>query len=132
VETIADEQTEEQEKPVRQVLASAIRYEDIRKSTSVISAPVPSTITIQTVTVGDISGGGATAIWGTNISASSRVEYGVVSGARNLFAITSGYTQFHSVSLSGLSAGTTYYYKVISATSDGGYIESVEKSFVAV
>ena len=64
--------------------------------------------------------------WTTDEAATSTVEYGTSSSFGQTAAPT-GYTTSHSVGLSGLTAETTYYYRVRSKDSSGN--ESVSSTF---
>jgi hypothetical protein len=71
---------------------------------SVASAPGTSTATIT---------------WTTDEASSSRVDYGTSSGSLTQSATGPSNVTAHSVSLTGLAAGTTYYYRVTSADAAG-------------
>lgn len=68
---------------------------------------------ISNISVGSITSTGAVISWSTNHAASSRVDYGTTvsygSSTTSATLVTS-----HSVTLTGLTAGTTYHYKVTS------------------
>ena len=59
--------------------------------------------------------GTATITWTTNESADSRVDYGANSGNLNLNSSSSTLLTSHSIVLTGLSSGMTYYFRVTSA-----------------
>lgn len=52
--------------------------------------------------------------WTTNEAATSRVDYGTSPGDLSLSATTPGLSSSHEVTLTGLSSGVTYYYRVSS------------------
>lgn len=90
----------------------------------------PKAPTIGNVIVNSITSSGATITWKTDLFADSVVKYGTTSGLGSLTSTGTGSTstKFHSVTLTGLSAGTTYYYYVNStnaistnATQNGQY-----------
>ncbi|MPZ20455.1 MAG: DUF4082 domain-containing protein [Luteitalea sp.] len=56
----------------------------------------------------------ATITWATNELATSRVDYGTSPGDLSLSASTPGLTSSHEVTLTGLSSGVTYYFRVTS------------------
>ena len=56
----------------------------------------------------------ATISWTTDEPATSRVDYGTSPAALTSTASVSALTTAHSVQLSGLTSGTTYYYRVTS------------------
>ena len=65
------------------------------------------------------SGTSATVTWTTDEPATSRVDYGTSSSALSLNATTAGLSTSHSVTLSGLTPNTRYYYRVTSADAAG-------------
>ena len=72
----------------------------------------------------------ATITWGTSRSSDSKVAYGTESGKYSSDEVSnSSQTSSHSVNLSNLKAGTTYYYKAKWTDEDGNTGESDEKSF---
>ena len=87
---------------------------------------------ISGVSAVDITSTGATITWLTNAPATSKVYYGTRSGSYGTPVQDGALTGSHSISLSGLTADTTYYYKVEStATIDGSpqTVSSAEYSF---
>lgn len=74
-----------------------------------VAAPVITDI----VAVPNINGT-ATITWNTNENADSRVDYGTAAGNLNLNTGNSNIVTAHSVTLGGLSQGTTYYFRVTS------------------
>ena len=64
-------------------------------------------------------GGTAAISWTTNEASNSRVDYGTVPGSLDLSASDGGSVTSHNVTLTGLTAGTTYYYRVRSADAAG-------------
>lgn len=72
----------------------------------------------------------ATITWGTSRSSDSKIAYGTESGKYSSDEVSnSSQTSSHSVNLSNLKAGTTYYYKAKWTDEDGNTGESDEKSF---
>ena len=57
----------------------------------------------------------ATVMWNTNIAADSLVEYGTVSGFYPDSQYSATEVTLHSITLTGLTPGTRYYYRVTSA-----------------
>ena len=79
---------------------------------------------------GSITTKKATITWSTSRSADSRVAYGTSTGSySSVEAANSSQVTSHSIDLSGLTAGTTYYYKVKWTDGDGNQGTSDEKSF---
>jgi len=84
---------------------------------------------ISAVNAGNISTGGATITWTTDVAATSQVLYGTTtaygaSTANNASLVTS-----HSQTLSGLQASTTYHYSVQSANAAGTLSTSGDNTF---
>ena len=82
--------------------------------------------TAPTITAGpssSVTTTSATITWTTNESATTRVDYGG-STSYGSSATTSGYATSHSKTLTGLSAGTTYHYRVVSSDKAGNSILS--------
>lgn len=88
------------------------------------AAPLPvPTISNVSTTVGSVS---AVLTWNTDINSSGVVSFGTTSGyGSNKY--TSNNT-FHSVSITGLSASTTYHYK-IESSSEGGSRITTDNTF---
>jgi hypothetical protein len=84
------------------------------------NAPQP-VITAVTVIPGSTS---AIITWTTNLASNSRVDYGITPAALNQIATNAAIVTSHSVAISGLTASSTYYYRVTSVTSAGGSAES--------
>ena len=62
----------------------------------------------------DVSRSGATIAWTTDEPATSRVEYGTSPGSLTSIASAPGLAAAHAVALSGLSEGTTYWFRAVS------------------
>jgi hypothetical protein len=58
--------------------------------------------------------GSATIAWSTNTASSSHVDYGTTSTSLTLNANNAALVTSHSLTLSGLTAGTTYFYRATS------------------
>jgi hypothetical protein len=68
-----------------------------------------------TPSVTGITSTGATVTWTTDVASDSQVEYGTTSGYGSTSALNPAGVTSHSVTLTGLTAGTTYHYRVRSA-----------------
>src|SRR6266481_4911828 len=79
----------------------------------------PSTLVITNVQTGSITTSGSQVVWTTNIPANSSVDYGTTTAYGNSTPVNSAMVTSHQVTLSGLAAGTTYYYQVNSTDSKG-------------
>lgn len=82
---------------------------------------------ISAIEAGNISASTATISWSTNEPATSVVEYGTTT-ALGTTASVAGYQTGRSVVLTGLQAGTIYYYRVKSADRAGNESVSAVKS----
>ncbi|MBU2565620.1 MAG: pre-peptidase C-terminal domain-containing protein [Candidatus Thermoplasmatota archaeon] len=83
---------------------------------------------ISSVQSSSITSSGATITWTTDEASSSVVEYGTTTSYGSTATGSNGVTS-HSVSLSGLTAGTTYHYRVKSADSSGNTATSGDYTF---
>lgn len=85
---------------------------------------------ISNVNVGSITQTSAVVTWSTNESSDSQVEYGTTTsyGSTTSVQQTGGVTS-HSVTVSGLTKGTTYHFRVISKDSAGNKTTSSDFSF---
>ena len=69
---------------------------------------------ITSVLVSNITGTSATVTWTTDQASTSLVNYGTTTALGNATALSSTLQTAHSVNLSGLTAGTTYNFDVVS------------------
>jgi hypothetical protein len=88
--------------------------------------PPPTPPTISNVAAGSITASSAVITWMTDIVATSDVDYGTTVSYGSL-ASSAGTVSSHSVSLTGLSQGTTYHFRVRSTGS--GTSESTSGDF---
>jgi len=72
----------------------------------------------------------ATVTWTTTTPSSSQVEYGLSQSYGTLSPLDSTMVTSHSVTLTGLSAGTRYYYRALSSDGVTQYSTPCPKSFV--
>lgn len=77
-----------------------------------------TTITLSNIQVSSTTSSSATITWGTNSASNSIVKYGVYS-SDEYYGYDSNDVTSHSVTLTGLSKGTTYKYRVYSCASTG-------------
>ena len=81
-------------------------------------------------TAGSITTKKATITWSTSRTSDSKVQYGTTSGSYNTVEPSnSSQVTSHSIQLTGLNPGTTYYYKTKWTDEDGNTGTSDEKSF---
>jgi hypothetical protein len=80
-----------------------------------------------------VTGGGTVSItWTTDEFADSEVRYGEESGQYTQTVSNPLHVKEHAIPLTGLTPGTTYYYRVRSTDLSGNTATSAEHSFVAV
>lgn len=91
------------------------------------SAP---TTTISNVQASGITSTTATITWTTNNVADSQVEYGTTTSYGSATPINSSLVTAHSVELTGLSANTTYHYRVKSRDFRGTLVMSNDGTFI--
>ena len=84
----------------------------------IFSTPVPVPV-ISGVTAIGITATSATITWTTDQPSSSQVKYGTTTAYGSLSTLTPTLVTLHSVTLTGLTPGTTYNYAAISANSAG-------------
>jgi phosphodiesterase/alkaline phosphatase D-like protein len=91
------------------------------RMSSDFSFPMPDTLppTISSVGAPDIAAHGATITWATNEPSTSQVYYGLTTACELGTALDVSLVFSHSVVLSGLSAETTYYFRVRSTDASG-------------
>jgi phosphodiesterase/alkaline phosphatase D-like protein len=75
-----------------------------------------SALAISDVVVTPVNSITVTIAWNTSISGTSVIEYGTDSSYGCAVTGTSGNGRYHSVSLTSLSASTTYHYRIVSAS----------------
>ena len=91
-----------------------------------ITPPVISNLVV------DNAGGEATLSWTTDEPADSQVMYGTAPGMYELGIVSSAaLVQSHSITLTGLTLGTVYYYQVGSSDADGNFSSSADLNFLA-
>lgn len=84
---------------------------------------------ISNVHTENVTSGTADVVWDTNEPATSVVKFGTTSGNYTNTVSDPTLVAAHRVALTGLSASTTYYYKVESADAAGNTANSSEFSF---
>ena len=102
---------------------------DTQALSIVVSAPDLTAPTISSIAAGSITGSGAAITWTTNEAATSRVEYGTSVAYGSQTTLDSTLVTSHSVNLTGLSANTTYHYRVKSQDAAANETVSADNSF---
>jgi hypothetical protein len=85
-------------------------------------------LTMSTPQTAQITTSSAIVAWTTSRTANSQVEYGTTTALGSVTAVGAN-SAVHSVSLAGLTAGSTIYYRVRSVASDGEVAQSSALSF---
>ena len=81
----------------------------------------PLTLVITSVQTGSITTTSSQVVWTTNVPANSSVDYGTTPAYGNSTPADATMVTSHQMTLSGLAAGTTYYYQVNSTDSKGNH-----------
>jgi hypothetical protein len=89
----------------------------------------PPAISITAVASSAIASDTATITWMTNVAANSQVEYGTTASYGKSSPLNSSMVASHAVMLSGLSASTTYHYRVKSADASNNQATSGDSTF---
>jgi hypothetical protein len=95
------------------------------------SGTAPSPLTISGVTVTRVNSSTYRVTWQTSVASTSQVQYGTTTAYGSQSALDSQMVTSHSVTLSGLTAGTTYHYRVISKDATGVTKASGDFTFTA-
>ncbi|MEN3356580.1 MAG: hypothetical protein V7637_562 [Mycobacteriales bacterium] len=93
------------------------------------SGPDTTPPVISAVGTGGLSPAGATVSWATDEAADSRAEYGTTAAYGGTSALAPAPVTAHQVVLSGLTAATTYHYRVRSADAAGNVAYSPDATF---
>jgi hypothetical protein len=91
--------------------------------------PPSGTPTISGVTPGQINSTGATISWTTDQASDSQVDFGTSTSYGTSSGVNTNLVASHSVSLSGLSSGTLYHYRVKSRSASGNLATSGDFTF---
>ncbi|HEY6944877.1 MAG TPA: immunoglobulin domain-containing protein [Candidatus Acidoferrum sp.] len=97
-----------------------------------VSSPTgnpPPTLAITSVQVVSTTASGAQIVWTTNVPADSGVNYGTATSYGASTPVDVMPVISHMVNISGLAAGTTYYYQVTSTDSKNNQVNSGGHSF---
>jgi len=86
--------------------------------------PPSSTLVISNVQAVSTATTNSQIVWTTNVAADSSVSYGTTSAYGSTTAVDPTMVTNHQVTLSGLAAGTTYYYQVNSTDSKSNHGKS--------
>jgi hypothetical protein len=89
----------------------------VTSASNTTAPPPPSTLNITNVQAASLTTTTSQIIWTTDVAANSQVDYGTTTSYGTSTPIDSTMVTNHQVALSGLAAGTTYYYQVSSTDS---------------
>src|SRR5213592_187912 len=81
--------------------------------------PSPSTLVISNIQTATITTSSSQIVWATNVPAELWGVYGTTTAYGNSTPVDSTMVTSHQVTISGVAAGTTYYYQVNSSDSKG-------------
>jgi Bacterial Ig domain/Immunoglobulin domain len=99
----------------------------VSSANSTGNPPPPSALVISNVQTVSATTSTSQVIWTTNVAADSSVDYGTTTAYGNSTPIDSAMVTSHQVTLSGLAAGTIYYYQVNSTDAKGNHGHSSNK-----
>src|ERR1700674_303533 len=91
--------------------------------------PPPSALDITNVQTSSVSTSSSQVVWTTNVAADSAVDFGMSNSYGSSTPTDSAMVTSHQVTLSGLAAGTTYYYQVNSTDSKSNHGKSGGHTF---
>src|SRR5260370_5654318 len=83
--------------------------------------PPQSALVISNVQTASTTTASSQVVWTTNVPADSSVDYGTTTAYGTSTPVDSAMVTSHQMTLSGLAAGTTYYYQVNSTDSKGNH-----------
>jgi hypothetical protein len=106
---------------------SAVYGDDMTFTTASLADTTAPEISL--VNSNDITTTGATITWTTNEAATSQVEYGLTEEYGSTTTLDSTPVTSHSVDLTGLKAGKTYHYRVISKDAANNQAVSGDDTF---
>src|SRR5438105_15410201 len=83
--------------------------------------PPPTTLDVTNVQAGSVTTSSSQVVWTTNVLANSSVDYGTTTAYGNSTPVDPTMVTSHQVTISGLAAGTTYYFQVNPTDSKGNH-----------
>src|SRR5438046_1643864 len=83
--------------------------------------PPPTTLDVTNVQAASVTTSSSQVVWTTNVPANSSVDYGTTAAYGNSTPVDPTMATSHQVTISGLAAGTTYYFQVNSTDSKGNH-----------
>lgn len=112
--------------------ADGLTAEATRSFTTTGGGTAITPLLISSVQAGAISQTSATITWTTNAPANRQVEFGLTTALGSATAVNTPLASSHAVPLPGLTANTTYHFKVISIDAAGRTASSPISSFTTL
>ncbi|MCA9324689.1 fibronectin type III domain-containing protein [Candidatus Saccharibacteria bacterium] len=114
-----------------QLTAKAYDAASNTATSSVVNVTIPDTTppVISSISSGSITQTSATITWTTDEAADSQIKYGTTSSYGSTTTLNTTKVTSHSVSVTGLTAGTTYHYQVVSKDAAGNSSSSADQTF---
>lgn len=114
-----------------QLTARAYDAAGLSTTSSIVNVTVPDTTppVISAVSASSVTQTSATVTWTTNEAADSQVKYGTTTAYGSTTTLNTAKVTTHSVSLTGLTAGTTYHYQVVSKDAANNSTSSSDATF---
>lgn len=112
-----------------QVTSSAGGGNSASSNDATLATQAPTPVAISNVNVVNIGTSSATVTWTANQPTDGTVDYGPTAGYGSSASDPAPPSTSHSVTLSGLSAGTTYHYRVTSSAGGGNSASSNDATF---
>jgi parallel beta-helix repeat protein len=91
--------------------------------------PPPPALSISAAASSAVASDTATITWTTNLAASSQVDYGTTANYGQSSPLNTSMATSHTVTLSGLSASTTYHYRAKSTDASNNQVASADFTF---
>ena len=110
-------------------LGIAVAMSGINGSVTVLPPPDATPPVISSVASSGISGNGATITWSTNEASDTQIDYGTTASYGSSTTLNSSMATSHAQSITGLSPGTTYNYRVKSRDAAGNLATSGNYTF---
>ena len=110
--------------------ANANRFFPLNYPLELINDATPPQVS--QVAAGAVSGNRIRITWTSNEFTTSLVEYGTQSGVYAGSISDNQYRVQHEITISGISSGVTYYYRITNTDRSGNSTQSAEHSFVAI
>jgi hypothetical protein len=88
--------------------------------------------TITSVSSSSVTNSGATISWSTDEASDTQVQYGMTTGYGSTTTLNPSRVTSHSATLTGLAAGTTYHYRVLSRDAAGNLAVSGDFTFTVM